>query len=108
MMATKKNGPARVTEQSPSHIITTDAQSNAAEVKTQSPDSSPAPTPVGYKGHLPGSRKERVHKIFDAEPNKRNLQSRLIALSLGLQTGTVSKWFTEWSTSDAGGDHVKP
>jgi hypothetical protein len=104
MMATKNNGPARVTEQSPSHIITTDAQSNAAEVKTQSPTPVQPPTPVRYKGHLPGSRKERVHKIFDAEPDKGKLQSRLIALSLGLQTGTVSKWFKEWSASDVGGD----
>jgi hypothetical protein len=106
MAATKKSGPTRVTEQGQQTTdldIATDAKSNAAEVQSQSPTPVRPPTPVGYKGHQPGSCKERVHQIFDAEPDKSKLQSRLIALSLGLQTGTVSKWFREWSVSDAGG-----
>jgi hypothetical protein len=106
MAATKKSGPTRVTEQGQQTTdldIATDAKSNAAEVQSQSPTPVRPPTPVGYKGHQPCSRKERVHQIFDAEPDKSKLQSRLIALSLGLQTGTVSKWFREWSVSDAGG-----
>lgn len=50
----------------------------------------------GYKGHRPGSMKEKMHQLYDQHgPEK----ARPLALKLGAAEGTVSTSFSQFKTA---------
>lgn len=51
------------------------------------------PRVIGYKGHIQGSRKARVHELFDLKGSK---AAAALAAELGLKAGTVSSWIKSW------------
>ena len=47
----------------------------------------------GYKGHIAGSRKGKVHALFDKEGAD---AAWTLGLKLGLKEGTLRTWFRLW------------
>lgn len=54
---------------------------------------------IGYKGHLAGSRKARVHECYDAKGVEAAIQ---LAADLGLKSGTAWAWAKAWAKADGG------
>lgn len=52
------------------------------------------PRAPGYKGHIAGSRKARVHECRDAEGDARAIA---LAKELGLKEGTAHAWLMAWA-----------
>jgi hypothetical protein len=57
----------------------------------------------GYKGHRAGSRKEKMHKLFDNKGGKEKAREAVLAAgaSDGLATGTLRSWMTKWGRAEA-------
>lgn len=51
----------------------------------------------GYKGHLAGSRKGRVHECYDVEGMDKALK---LAAKLGLKDGTAFAWIKAWAKAE--------
>jgi hypothetical protein len=50
--------------------------------------------PKGYRSHKPGSRKGKVHELFDKQgPDA----AWTLGLKLKLKEGTLRSWFSSWS-----------
>ncbi len=47
----------------------------------------------GYKGHLVGRRKGKVHELFDKQGAE---AAWTLGLKLGLKQGTLRSWFGAW------------
>lgn len=47
----------------------------------------------GYKGHRPGSNKEKVHKVFDEKGKEAAIKK---AASLDLSESTARTWCSSW------------
>jgi hypothetical protein len=54
----------------------------------------PAKAPAkGYKDHVEGSRKGKVHEAFDKHGQD---TAWTLGLKLGLKQGTLRSWFAQW------------
>lgn len=74
------------------------------ETKGRTTRKEPKPTPVarpakvpGYKGHNPGSRKERVHQVFD---EKGSAAAITLGAEIGLAAGTIRSWMGTWTPQE--------
>lgn len=54
-------------------------------------------TTEGYKGHRPGSRKEKLHKIFDEGGPEKAVKA---AEKEGIAASTIRTWMSSWRRSD--------
>ncbi len=73
----------------------------ATTVKKQTPAKKPAPAKApekGYRDHLAGSRKGKVHECYD----KRGSDAAwVLGKKVGLKEGTLRSWFAAWKRADA-------
>src|SRR5262245_53852801 len=72
---------------------------------TQTKPASPKRSTDGYKGHSAGSRKGKVHELFDRQGPE---HAWTLGLKLGLKQGTLRSWFGLWRRSDKGAKPTKP
>jgi hypothetical protein len=91
-MAAKKNGPARITEQSPSTIATEASSNNTTSGRDQDAITIQS-SPTGYKQHRPGSRKGEAHRLFD---ELGPIAAKPLVRQLGLAKSTINIWFREF------------
>lgn len=54
----------------------------------------------GYKGHRPGSRKEKIHKMFDEKGAEAAMK---LALKLEIKEGSAKNWISGWGGKKAKG-----
>jgi hypothetical protein len=47
----------------------------------------------GYKAHVEGSRKGKVHELFDKQGDQ---AAWVLGQKLGLKQGTLRSWFGQW------------
>ena len=47
----------------------------------------------GYKDHIEGSRKGKVHELYDSQGSD---GAWTLGLKLGLKQGTLRSWFAQW------------
>lgn len=50
----------------------------------------------GYKGHVAGSRKGKVHQLYDKQGAE---AAWTLGIKLGLKEGTLRSWFGSWQRS---------
>jgi hypothetical protein len=61
--------------------------------------SAPAKAPEkGYRDHLAGSRKGKVHELHDKQGAE---AAWVLGKKLGLKEGTLRSWFAAWKRADA-------
>jgi hypothetical protein len=53
----------------------------------------------GYKQHIPGRRKGKVHELFDKEGPE---AAWTLGRRLRLKEGTLRSWFAQWRRTDKG------
>jgi len=59
----------------------------------------------GYKGHITGSRKGKVHELFDKQgPNA----AWTLGVKLGPKEGTLRTWFRAWKPAETKKKASKP
>ena len=61
----------------------------------------PAPAKAlekGYRDHLAGSRKGKVHELHDKQGAE---AAWVLGKKLGLKEGTLRSWFAAWKRADA-------
>ena len=51
----------------------------------------------GYKGHVEGSRKGKVHELFDKQGPE---AAWTLGLKLKLKEGTLRTWFGQWGRAE--------
>ena len=65
--------------------------------KKQTAAKKPAPA-KGYRDHLAGSRKGKVHELHDKQGTE---AAWVLGKKLGLKEGTLRSWFAAWKRADA-------
>ena len=69
-------------------------QTALAKLHAQTAAQPKIPRILGYKGHLVGSRKARVHECHDVEGPDKAVK---LGKTLGLKDGTVHSWIKDWA-----------
>ena len=54
--------------------------------------------PAGYKAHTPGSRKGKVHELFDKQGSE---AAWTLGLKLKLKQSTLRTWLAYWNRNKA-------
>ena len=103
--ATKAKATAP-TKKATSPTTATKKATAPASAPAKKATSAPAPVPSkkvkaepGYKGHLKGSDKEKMHKFFDAQ--QKSVMDKFIARCerVGVKKSTASAWFRAFKKS---------
>ena len=73
--------------------------SKTAKKPTTAKKPAPAKAPEkGYRDHLAGSRKGKVHQLHDKQGAE---AAWVLGKKLGLKEGTLRSWFAAWKRTDA-------